>query len=156
MVTGTIYVFGGSDGDGHIDDSVWAYDLVTAMWTQKFRYVPRSMHCSAVLYNRYMLVVGGHYSGNRVESLIDVVDLASGRYVTRFLPGEGPVDAVRHTGVVYDSRWFIVGGVDDGTRVSRFLHIIELPYANLFPSNDNTAPPLPPPVEPHRPATTVP
>jgi hypothetical protein len=123
-------IFGGNDTSQKVFDQVWLFDYAFEKWAVLDPVVcrPRTMHISDVVDN-YLIIVGGH-DGERCAVTVDVLDLRNGIWHSRICNGVQTTGQCFHKGVYYDSRMFIVGGLDP-THILAGLRVIEMPNVKL-------------------------
>ncbi|OCF30994.1 hypothetical protein I316_07401 [Kwoniella heveanensis BCC8398] len=109
---GKLYLFGGTDGNYHYNDT-WAFDLVTRVWTELscigYIPLPREGHAAAIVDDTIYVFGGRDVKGKDLGDLA-AFKLSNHRWYMFQNMGPSPTPRSGHAMVAASGKIFIVGG----------------------------------------------
>ncbi|KAH1084098.1 hypothetical protein J1N35_023859 [Gossypium stocksii] len=122
LVGNTLVMFGGQGANGTLLNDLYILDLENMTWDEVdvvgVAPSPRSDHAAAVHAERYLLVFGGSSHATFFNDL-HVLDLQTMEWAKPAQLGELPTPRAGHAGVTIGENWFIAGGGDNKSGVSK-------------------------------------
>ncbi|MBA0875793.1 hypothetical protein Goshw_006575 [Gossypium schwendimanii] len=122
LVGTTLVIFGGQGANRTLLNDLYILDLETMTWDEidvaGVAPSPRSDHAAAVHAERYLLVFGGSSHATFFNDL-HVLDLQTMEWSKPAQLGELPTPRAGHAGVTIGENWFIAGGGDNKSGVSK-------------------------------------
>ncbi|PON59900.1 Serine/threonine protein phosphatase [Parasponia andersonii] len=122
LVGTNLVIFGGQDAKRTLLNDLHILDLETMTWDEIDAVgvppSPRSDHAAAVHAERYLLIFGGGSHATCFNDL-HVLDLQAMEWSRPTQQGDIPTPRAGHAGVTVGENWFIVGGGDNKSGVSR-------------------------------------